>query len=105
MSKKVLIVEDDEKNRSLERDLLEMAGFEVLEAKDGATGIVLAQAEKPDAIVMDVRLPKMPGTEAARILRQKPETCDIPIFFVTASLVGGWLEEIRAIPQTNSFVR
>jgi CheY-like chemotaxis protein len=84
----------------LEQDLLESGGFEVLVATDGASGIVLVHKEKPDAIVMDVRLPGMRGTEVARRLREEPESRDIPIIFVTASVVGEGMEEIRAIPNT-----
>ena len=100
MKKKVLIIEDNEKNRMLEKDLLEIEGFEVLEAKDATSGIALAQKEKPDGILMDVRLPDMRGTQAAMKLRQDPEVCSIPIIFVTASVIGEGMEEIRAFPNT-----
>ena len=79
---------------------MEIEGFEVLEARDGAKGIELALKEKPDAIVMDVRLPDMRGTQAAQSLRQRPETCDIPIVFVTASVLGEGLAEVLAVPNT-----
>jgi len=59
MKKKALVVDDDEKNLLLEKDLLEVAGFEVFEAKNAAEGIAVARKEKPDIIVMDVRLPDM----------------------------------------------
>ena len=100
MKKKALVVDDDEKNLLLEKDLLEVAGFEVFEAKNAAEGIAVARKEKPDIIVMDVRLPDMRGTAAAKILRQDKETRDIPIVFVTASLMGGDRKEIDAV--TNS---
>jgi two-component system, cell cycle response regulator DivK len=100
MKKRVLIIEDNKKNMQLERDLLEVAGWEVLEALDGASGIALAQKEKPDVIVLDVRLPDIRGPEVAGRLREAPETRDIPIIFVTASVVGAGMEEIRAIPDT-----
>ncbi len=96
MKKRVLIIEDDEKNRMLERDLLEIAGFEVLVAKDGLSGISIAQKERPDAIVADVRLPDMRGTQLARELLEKPETRNIPVIFVTASVTGEVMEEIKA---------
>jgi CheY-like chemotaxis protein len=98
MKKRILLVEDNEKNRMLEKDLLEVAGFEVLEAVDGASGIVLARQEKPDAIVLDARLPDMRGIQVARMLRAGPETSDIPVIFVTASVVGEVMEEILAHP-------
>ena len=100
MQKKVLVVDDNGNNLMLEKDLLEMAGFEVFVAEDAASSIIIARKEKPDIIIMDVRLPDMRGTEAARILRQDKETRDIPIVFVTASVIGEGIEEAKAI--TNS---
>lgn len=99
MKQKVLIIEDNWKNRMLEKDLLEIGGFEVVEAISDAAGILLARKEKPDAIVMDMRLSDMRGTQAAERMRQESETRDIPIIFVTASVIGEWMEEIRAIPK------
>ena len=82
MKIKALVVDDNGNNLMLEKDLLEVAGFEVLLAKNATDGIAIARKEKPDIIVMDVRLPDMRGTEAAKILHQDKETCDIPIVFV-----------------------
>ena len=100
MRKKALVVDDNANNLMLEKDLLEVAGFEVFEAENAAAGIAIARREKPDIIIMDVRLPDIRGTEAARILRQDKETRDIPIVFVTASVMAEGMEEIRNI--TNS---
>jgi len=96
---KALVVDDNVKNLTLEKDLLEVAGFEVLDAVNAAVGIAVARREKPDIIIMDVRLPDMRGTEAARILRQDKETRDIPVVFVTASVMAEGREEIDAIPN------
>jgi two-component system, cell cycle response regulator DivK len=95
---KALVVDDNGSNLLLEKDLLEVAGFEVFEAENAADGIAIARKEKPDIIIMDVRLPDMRGSEAARILRQDQETCDIPIVFVTASVMAEGMEEITNIP-------
>jgi two-component system cell cycle response regulator DivK len=100
MKKKVLVVDDNLNNLMLEKDLLEVAGFEVFEAENAAAGIAIARKVKPDIIIMDVRLPDMRGSEAARILREDKETSDIPIIFVTASVMAGEKEEISSI--TNS---
>ncbi len=100
MRKRALVVDDNESSLMLEKDLLEVAGFEVYEAKNAAGGIAIARKEKPDIIIMDVRLPDMRGSEAASILRQDKETRDIPIVFVTASVMAEGMEEIRSI--TNS---
>ena len=101
MRKKALVVDDNGSNRMLEKDLLEVAGFEVFEVEDAAGGIAMARREKPDIIIMDVRLPDMLGTEAVRILRQDKETCDIPIVFVTASVMAEGREEIKVITNTG----
>ena len=101
MRKRVLVVDDNANNLMLEKDLLEVAGFEVFEAEDASSGIAIAKREKPDIIIMDVRLPDMRGSEAAQILRQDKETCDIPIVFVTASVMAEGREEIRAIANTG----
>jgi CheY-like chemotaxis protein len=100
MRKKALVVDDNASNLLLEKDLLEVGGFEVFQAENAASGIAIARKEKPDIIIMDVRLPDMRGTEAANILRQDKETSDIPIVFVTASVMAGGMEEIKNI--TNS---
>ena len=87
MNKRVLVVDDNKNNRILESDILEIAGFTVWEAETAQQGIDLAQKERPDIIVMDVRLPDMRGTAAAMILRQDPNMQDMPIIFVTASVM------------------
>ncbi len=101
MKKKILIIEDDTKNRMLEKDLLEVAGFEVLEATHGSEGIALAQKERPDAIVMDLRLPDLRGDEVVRELRCHAETREIPVIYVTASVVGDLLVGDGAMPNTT----
>ena len=101
MRKKALVVDDNGNNLMLEKDLLEVAGFEVFEAENAADGIAIARKEKPDIIIMDVRLPDMRGTEAAGILRQDKETCDIPIVFVTASVMAEGSEEIKNIANSG----
>ena len=101
MRKKALVVDDNGNNLLLEKDLLEVAGFEVFEAENATSGIAIARKERPDIIVMDVRLPDMRGSEAARILRQDKETRDIPIVFVTASVMAEGREEITHIPNSR----
>jgi CheY-like chemotaxis protein len=101
MRKKILVVDDNGNNLLLEKDLLEVAGFEVLEAENASSAIAITRKEKPDIIIMDVRLPDMRGTEAARILRKDKETSDIPIVFVTASVMAEGREEISAIANAG----
>lgn len=97
MKKKALVVDDNSNNLLLEKDLLEVAGFIVFEAENAADGIALAIKEIPDIIIMDVRLPDMLGTEAAKILRQNKKTQNIPIVFVTASVMTEGLDAIKEI--------
>ena len=101
MKKKALVIDDNVNNLLLEKDLLEVAGFEVFEAENAAVGIAIARKEKPDIIIMDVRLPDMRGSEAAKILREDKETSDIPIIFVTASVMAGEREEINSIANSG----
>ena len=100
MRRRAVVVDDNGNNLRMEKDLLEVAGFEVFLARDASSGIALAKKEQPDVIVMDVRLPDMRGSEAARILRADKDTSDIPIVFVTASVMAEGKEEIKNI--TNS---
>ena len=101
MKKKALVVDDNANNLLLEKDLLDVAGFEVFVAENAASAIVIAGKEKPDVIIMDVRLPDMRGPEATKILRQDKETRDIPIIFVTASVMAEGREEIKDIPNSG----
>ena len=101
MHKKALVVDDNAKNLLLEKDLLDVAGFNVFVAEDASSAIAIARKEKPDIIILDVRLPDMRGTEAARILRQDKETCGIPIIFVTASVMAEDRKELTSIANSG----
>lgn len=103
MKRKVLVVDDNGNNLLLEKDLLEVAGFIVFEAENGADGIAIAKKEKPDVIVMDVRLPDMRGSEAAMILREDkdPTISGIPIVFVTASVMVEGRAELENIKNSG----
>ncbi len=102
MKKKgILIIEDDANNLELERYLLNMAGFKVWEAVDGASGVELAKLHKPDCIIMDARLPDMSGIDAAKILLQDECTSRIPVIFVTASVIGEYAEEIKSLDKAK----
>ena len=84
MSPLVLIVDDNEKNLRLARDVLRAAGFETLDASTGAEGIALAAEHLPDVVLMDLRLPDMDGTDAARALASEGRTARIPVVALTA---------------------
>jgi two-component system, cell cycle response regulator DivK len=80
----VLIVDDSDRNRKLAGDVLRLAGFRTIEAATAVEGIALASEHLPDVILMDLRLPDLDGTEAARMLRAEPRTSRIPVVAVTA---------------------
>ncbi len=91
---KVLVVEDNPLNLELVRDILVGAGYDVLEAADGAAGVQIAQLEKPDLVLMDLQLPGLDGLEATRILRADPALRKTAIVALTAHAMRG--EEERA---------
>jgi len=101
MKKRVLVIDDDINNLTLEKDLLEVAGYQVFEAETASLGIDIAREEIPDIIVLDVRLPDMRGPAAARILRLYKDTQDIPIVFVTASVMAEGREEMKDISKSG----
>ena len=80
----VLIVDDNDRNRKLARDVLRMAGFRTLEAATAAEGIAIASERRPDVILMDLRLPDLDGSGAARLLRADSRTARIPVVAMTA---------------------
>jgi CheY-like chemotaxis protein len=86
---RILYVEDNEDNIYVIRNRLGRAGFTVLVATDGEQGVNMAAAERPDLILMDLRLPVLDGWEATRRIKAQPETRDIPIIALTAHAMTG----------------
>ena len=84
----ILVIEDDEKNRKLARDILTHRGYRVAEAETGEAGVRLARELKPHLVLMDLQLPGMDGIEALRHLRDDPATREIPVMAVTASVMS-----------------
>ena len=84
MTHVILVVEDNERNLKLLRDVLEYAGYDVRVARTAEDGIVLAVKEPPDLVLMDLQLPGIDGMEALHRLRENPRTADIPVVAVTA---------------------
>ena len=80
----ILIVEDNEKNLKLARDILQFRGYRTIEAGTAEEGIELARAERPDLVLMDVQLPGMDGVTALGHLRAEPTTAPIPVVALTA---------------------
>jgi two-component system cell cycle response regulator DivK len=83
----ILIIEDNEKNMKLARDVLQVKGYATLEALTGEEGVKLAIEQKPDLVLMDIQLPGINGIEALRVLRANPHTAAIPVIAVTASVM------------------
>jgi two-component system cell cycle response regulator DivK len=92
----VLIVDDDERNAKLARDVLEQAGMRTLTAATAAAGLALARVHHPDAVLMDLRLPDLDGAEAARRLGEDPQTTGIPVLALSAlrdGETGAWFRD------------
>ncbi len=83
----VLIVEDNEKNMKLVRDILQAKGYETMEAVNAEDGIKLALERVPDLVLMDIQLPGMNGMEALKVLRSKEATAKVPVVAITASVM------------------
>lgn len=96
MTHRVLVVEDNKANLELATDLLEVAGFEVLQAPTAEIGIDLARSQIPDLIVMDIGLPGMDGLEATRILKADAVTQSIPVLATTSHAMTGDQEKALA---------
>jgi two-component system cell cycle response regulator DivK len=96
MSRRILLIEDQEDNRAIMRDLLSAAGFEILEATTGPQGVELAEAQCPDLILMDIQLPLLDGYEATRQIKAHPDLQAIPIIAVTSLALSGDEEKARA---------
>ena len=83
----ILIVEDNEKNMKLVRDILQAKGYQTLEAVNAEDGVKLAAENNPDLVLMDIQLPGMNGMEALKVLRADPGTAGIPVIAITASVM------------------
>jgi two-component system cell cycle response regulator DivK len=85
--KRILIVEDNDKNMKLVRDILQVKGFETVEAASAEAGLEAARHQSPDLILMDIQLPGMNGFEALKVLRAEAATAGIPVIAITASVM------------------
>jgi CheY-like chemotaxis protein len=96
MAPRILVVEDNEKNLILMRDVLRYFGYEVLEARDGLGCIALAVEHRPGLILMDIQMPVMSGVDAMKRLRMRAETRGIKIIAVTSLAMQGDRERLLA---------
>jgi two-component system, cell cycle response regulator DivK len=96
MTKRILVVEDQEDLRGVLRDLLSGSGYEMLEAPDGQAGVDKAKAEMPDLILMDIQMPVMDGYEATRQIKADPNLKATPVIAVSSFAMKGDEEKARA---------
>jgi two-component system cell cycle response regulator DivK len=94
MSKMILVVEDQEDNRRIMRDLLTSAGYATIEALSGEEGVSAAATHRPALILMDIQLPGIDGYEATRQVKANPALCSIPIIAVTSYALSG--DDVKA---------
>ncbi|GIU67980.1 response regulator [Candidatus Phycosocius spiralis] len=93
--KTVMIVEDNELNLRLFRDLLAAFGYRTIETRDGLQALELARSHRPDLILMDIQLPEISGLDITRWMKADDELADIPIIAVTAFAMRGDEERFR----------
>ena len=94
MSTSILVIEDQEDNRRILRDLLTSAGYEVIEATTGEEGVTSAETHRPGLILMDIDLPGIDGYEATRRIKANPALRQIPVIAVTSYALSG--DEVKA---------
>jgi len=95
-AKTILIVDDNQKNLKLIRDILQFKGFATVEAADGETAVELAKSNQPSLILMDVQLPGMDGRTAMKAIKANERTRNIPVVALTALAMRGTREELLA---------
>ena len=95
MSKKVLIVEDNELNMKLFHDLLDAHGYQTLQTRDGIEALEIARTNRPDLILMDIQLPEVSGLEVTKWIKEDDSLRSIPVVAVTAFAMKGDEEKIR----------
>lgn len=103
--KKILVIDDQADERSIQSAMLGHLGYDVLEAKDGASGLKLVRDASPDLVLLDVAMPKMDGFEVCRTIRADPETADLPVLFYTASVVGDLEEQVRTAGGSGVLIK
>jgi two-component system cell cycle response regulator DivK len=96
MTKSILVVEDQEDNRQILRDLLSTGDYELIEAENGQEALDALATKRPDLILMDIQLPVMDGYEATRRIKANPDWKSIPIIVVTSYALSGDAEKARA---------
>jgi two-component system cell cycle response regulator DivK len=96
MSKRILVVEEQEDNRRILRDLLKSADYEIMEAENGQEALTAVAKQRPDLILMDIHLPIMDGYEATRRIKADPMLTHVPVIAVTSYALSGDKAKARA---------
>jgi two-component system cell cycle response regulator DivK len=96
MTKRILVVEDQEDLRGVLRTLLAGSGYDMLEAADGAVGVAKAKSDRPDLVLMDIQMPVLDGYEATRRIKADPDLKATPIIAVSSFAMKGDEEKARA---------
>jgi two-component system, cell cycle response regulator DivK len=96
MTKRILVIEDQEDLRGVLRDLLTGSGYAVAEAADGQAGVEITRSERPDLVLMDIQLPVMDGYEATRQIKADPNVKATPVIAVSSFAMKGDEEKARA---------
>ena len=96
MTKRILVVEDQDDLRGLLRDLFTSSGYVVIEAADGATSVAMAKSDRPSIILMDIQMPVVDGYEATRQIKADADLTSIPIVAVSSFAMKGDEEKARA---------
>ena len=96
MTKRILVVEDQEDLRDVLRTLLTGSGYAVIEASDGESGVAMAKSERPDLILMDIQMPVLDGYDATRQIKAEPDLTSTPLIAVSSFAMRGDEEKARA---------
>ena len=104
MSRRILVVEDEEDSRKILRDLLSTAAYEMTEAENGEQALAAVARQRPDLILMDIQMPVLDGYEATRRIKADPAFRDIPIIVVTSYALSGGDEAKARAAGSDDFV-
>ncbi len=104
-SKVVLLIDDQDDEREIQRALLTHRGYSVLDASNGVLGLEIALEQQPDLILLDVAMPRMDGFAVCRAIRADPRTATIPVLFYTASVVGDLVDQMEEAGGSGVLVK
>lgn len=103
--KTILIVDDQEDERAIQRAMLEHLGYAVLEAADGEEALELVAESPPDLTLLDIAMPRMDGIDVCRALRANPSTSDMLVIFYTASPAEEWEDQVAGLNASGVLIK